>query len=79
MSAKREMSSRSTAIRRRSQAADGVRLRHAEMVGTKERAERKRHRFLSPSVRRLGLVEYTLIALIALGVAITVAMAILNP
>jgi hypothetical protein len=32
-----------------------------------------------PKGRRLGAFEYTLLALIALGIAITVVMAILNP
>jgi hypothetical protein len=40
--------------------------------------ERKRHRFASARPR-LGLVEYALLALIALGVTITLAMAIANP
>jgi hypothetical protein len=30
-------------------------------------------------LRQLGPVEYTLVALIALGVAVTIAMAIFNP
>jgi hypothetical protein len=32
-----------------------------------------------PTRRRVGAVEYTLLALIALGVAITIVMAIVNP
>jgi hypothetical protein len=32
-----------------------------------------------PRLRQLGPVEYTLLALIVLGVAVTVAMAIFNP
>ena len=44
-----------------------------------ERHERRRRRSTSPTTRRLGLIDCTLLALIALGVAITVAMAIVNP
>ncbi|MGH2867424.1 MAG: hypothetical protein ACRDNK_07635 [Solirubrobacteraceae bacterium] len=40
----------------------------------------RRHSSADPTAgRRLGLLEYTLLALIALGIAITIAMAIINP
>ena len=41
--------------------------------------ERTRRRATSPTTGRLGLIDYTLLALIALSVAITVAMAIVRP
>jgi hypothetical protein len=44
-----------------------------------EHDERNRRRFPSPTARRLGPVECALLALIALSVAITVVMAIVNP
>jgi hypothetical protein len=40
--------------------------------------DRRRRRVVSPR-RRLGSVEYTLLALILLGVVITIAMAIMSP
>jgi hypothetical protein len=43
------------------------------------RHERTRPRFRSPATRWPGLVEYALLALIGLGVAITFAMAIVDP
>jgi hypothetical protein len=49
------------------------------MSTIKKRVERTRHRFSAPSVWRLGAVECALLALIALGVATTVVMAIENP
>lgn len=49
------------------------------MVPIKEPDERKRRRFPSPTAKSLGPVEYTLFALIVLGVAVTLAMAIVNP
>lgn len=44
-----------------------------------KRDERRRRRSTWPTTGRLGLMDYTLLALVALGVAITVAMAIVNP
>jgi hypothetical protein len=44
-----------------------------------EHDKRTRRRFDRPTARRLGPVECMLLALIALGVAITVVMAIVNP
>lgn len=41
--------------------------------------ERTRRRSTSPTTGRLGLFDYTLLAVIALSIAITVAMAIVNP
>jgi hypothetical protein len=49
------------------------------VVAVSERDERRRRRFSSPTARRLGSFEYTLLALIASGVAITAVMAIVNP
>lgn len=43
------------------------------------RIRRRRHRFQLPAAWRLGSVECALFALIVLGVAITAAMAILDP
>ena len=40
---------------------------------------RRRHTAARRSMRRLGPLEYTLLALIALGIAITIVMAILDP
>jgi hypothetical protein len=44
-----------------------------------EQHEGKRRRFASLRTWLLGPVEFTLLALIALGVATTVVMAIVNP
>jgi hypothetical protein len=41
--------------------------------------DRRRRRHISPTIRRLGPVECTLVVVIALGVAITTVMAIVNP
>jgi hypothetical protein len=64
-------------------ADDPDRPRHrtspAELVASKGPPEPKRRRFASRARRRLGPMEYTLLALIILGVAITIAMAIVNP
>jgi hypothetical protein len=49
------------------------------MVTIKEHDDRKRRRFRSPTAPRLGPVECTLLALIALSVAVTLVMAIVDP
>jgi hypothetical protein len=45
----------------------------------RQRAPIRRRFSERPRLRQLGPVEYTLVALIALGVAVTIAMAIFNP
>jgi len=62
-----------------SQAAGEGRTPRGEVVAINEQHERERRRFTSPGTRGLGPVEYMLLALIALGVAITLVMAIVNP
>lgn len=59
-----------------SRAAGENRTPPAEAV---EQHDCKRRRSTSPRPRRLGPIDYTLLALIVLGVAITVAMAIVDP
>jgi hypothetical protein len=61
-----------------SRAAGGAPSARAESGATRGRYVHRR-RALASSSRRLGAVEYALLALIALGVAITIAMAIVNP
>jgi hypothetical protein len=51
----------------------------AEVVMIKEHDEGRQRRGARPTARRLGAVECMLLALIALGVAITGVMAIVNP
>jgi hypothetical protein len=77
--ATRETAPRHADVGHRSQAPAGARKIRAEVVAVSERHERGRRRFSSPTARRLGSVEYTLLALIAFGVAITAVMAIVNP
>jgi hypothetical protein len=48
-------------------------------VDATEQVERGRPSRAAPASRRLGLVEYTLLALIAASVGITLVMAIVNP
>jgi hypothetical protein len=48
-------------------------------VPIRDSDEPERPRFRPPTAGRLGPFECTLLALIALGVAITVVMAIVNP
>lgn len=50
--------------------------RHRRRHGARRRAHPSQDR---PTRRRLGRMEYMLLALIALGVAITIAMAIIDP
>jgi hypothetical protein len=50
----------------------------AQMVAVTECREPKRLHFRSPRPRRLGLIDYALLGLIALGVAITFVMAVVN-
>ena len=51
----------------------------AELAAIDGQHHRMRRRFASPPRQRLGAVEHALLALIALGVAITIVMAIVNP
>jgi hypothetical protein len=63
-------------------AADGIhRIQGETMPPETPRVSRPRRRRASepPKSRRLGPLEYTLLVLIALGIAITVVMAIVNP
>jgi hypothetical protein len=62
-----------------SQPTGDGRTSQAEPVAVKRQHEPRWRRFASPARRRVGSVEYALLALIALGVAITVVMAIVNP
>jgi hypothetical protein len=62
-----------------SEAADEDRTPRAEAAAINDQHERKRRRLTSPTTRRLGPGDYTLLALIALGVAITAVMAIVSP
>lgn len=48
-------------------------------AGVPAKVWRKARRFTAATTWRLGSVEYALLALIALGVTITVVMAIVNP
>jgi hypothetical protein len=50
-----------------------------ELVAVKRERDPHRCRFVSPTGRRLGPVDYALLALIVLGVAVTIFMAIANP
>jgi hypothetical protein len=62
-----------------SRAAGENRTPPVEAAAIKEQHDCKRRRSTSPPPRRLGPIDYTLLALIVLGVAITVAMAIVDP
>jgi hypothetical protein len=62
-----------------SQATGDDRTSQAGRVALKDPPERKRRLFTSSTRRQLGPMEYTLLALIVLGVAITTALAIVNP
>lgn len=53
--------------------------RASALAASKGQDERTRPTFASPRRRGLGAVEYALLTLIALGVAITIVMAIVNP
>jgi hypothetical protein len=64
---------------RRPAASGGDRPAGAEVGTRRRRHERRRPRVRAPTVWRLGLVDYALVALTALGVAITLVMAIVNP
>lgn len=55
------------------------RARPPELVAIGGQHKLARRRFTWPARRRLGAVEYALLALIALGVAITIVMAIVTP
>lgn len=44
-----------------------------------QQRERTPRRSTATTVRRLGLLEYTLLAVIVLGIAVTIVMAIVNP
>lgn len=61
-----------------SRAAGEGRAPRAEAIAIKKQHDCKR-RCTSPPRRRLGPIDYTLLALIVLGVAITLAMAIVDP
>jgi hypothetical protein len=62
-----------------SQATGDGRTSRAELVAFKDPTDRKRRLIRSSARRQLGPMEYTLLALIVLGVATTIAMAIVNP
>ena len=62
-----------------SQAGSEGRALRTGAATVEKRAERARRRSTSPTTPRLGLIDCTLLALIALGVAITVAMAVVDP
>lgn len=53
-------------------------MSRAQLVVIKRRYEHRRSR-LGSSRRHLGALEYTLLGLMVLGVAITIVMAIVNP
>jgi hypothetical protein len=63
----------------RSQAAGDGGTPRAGLATIKEHVEPMRRSFPRPTPRRLGSVECMLLALIALGVAITAVMTIVNP
>jgi starvation-inducible DNA-binding protein len=65
--------------RHRSHATGDGRAPRDDIVATRERHRRKRRRFVAATTRALGLVEYALLTLIAVGVAITAVMAIVDP